>query len=410
MSTPMSNTKRIRVLSLLNAVAMLVFTFYWLHLPYTFGDEAFLIRWSALVKKSLLGVDPKPAPEEVLFVDVSGIKTTIERENEFGEPSRYHREVITDRGDLAEFFELVNRFRDELRLVLCDIRFPEATDRDSLLQRQFDRLGDKLLGVSALDEEGRLVEPVLELPYALATYQSADDLFLKYPLYFGDSLKTAPLVLYERLDGGRFRSGGWFFHRLDGRLMLADPIIDFRVRNRDFQTGTALEAAHFTVFNVGTLLEARAFMAPEDLLAFFDDKLVIVGDYQNDVHETPFGEIAGPLLIYNAYLTLRERDNRVTLPWILFLLVSYYLLSYRVFAGFEIKKPARLVSWFQSKAGRLILHALDEFFLLTLITLLSYFIFHIHINILILLIFVKTVEFTWRFFRLPNERKLVLQE
>ncbi len=406
----MSRTNRIRILSLLHAAAMLVFTFYWLQLPYTFGDEAFLIRWSSLVKKSLLGMDPKPSPEEVLLVDVSGIKTTIEGENEFGEPSRYHREVITDRADLAEFFELVNHYREKVRLVLCDIRFPEPTARDSLLQRQIDALGDKLLGVSSLDQEGNHVEPVLDLPHALAAYQSADEQFLKYPLYFGDSLKTAPLVLYEKLDGGRFRQGGFFFHRLDGQLMLADPIIDFRVRNRDFQTGTELGQAQFTVFNVGTLLEARAFMEPEDLLAFFDDKLVIIGDYQNDVHETPFGEMAGPLLIYNAYLTLRERDNRVTLPWILFLLVSYYLLSYRVFAGFEISKPAWLVNWFQSKVGRLILHALDEFFLLTLITLLSYFFFHIHINILILLIFVKAVEFTWRGFRLSRKRVFALRE
>ncbi len=406
----MSRINRIRTLSLLNAAAMLVFTFYWLHLPYTFGDEAFLIRWSALVKKSLLGIDPKPSPEDVLFVDVSGIKTTVEGENEFGESSRYHREVITDRADLAEFFELVSRFRDQVRLVLCDIRFPEATAQDSLLQRQIDALGEKLLGVSSLDEEGKHAAPALDLPYALAAYQSADEQFLKYPLYFGDSLKTVPLVLYEQLNGGRFREGGFFFHRLDGQLMLADPIIDFRVRNRDFQTGTDLGAAQFTVFNIGTLLEARTFMEPEDLLAFFSDKLVIVGDYQNDVHETPFGEIAGPLLIYNAYLTLRAQDNRVTLPWILFLLVSYYLLSYRVFAGFEISKPAWLVSWFQSKVGRLILHALDEFFLLTLITLLSYFFFHIHINILILLIFVKAVEFTWRGFRLSKKRMVFLRE
>jgi len=406
----MSKKNRIRILSLLQAVAMLVFTFYWLHLPYTFGDEAFLIRWSSLVKKSLFGIDPKPAPEEALFVDVSGIKTTIEGANEFGEASRYHREVITDRRDLAEFFELVNRFREDLRMVVCDIRFPEATGRDSLLQVQFDSLGEKLLGVSSLDEGGRHLRPVFDIPYALAAYQSADEQFLKYPLFFGDSLKTAPLVLYERLDGGRFREGGFFFHRLDGQLMLPDPIIDFRVRNYDFQTGTELGAAQFTVFNVGTLLEARAFMAPEDLRAFFEDKLVIVGDYQNDVHETPFGATAGPLLIYNAYLTLRARENRVTLPWILFLLVSYYLLSYRIFAGFEIRKPARLVSWFQSKAGRLILHALDEFFLLTVITLLSYFIFHIHINILILLIFVKAVEFTWSLLRLSKERAVSLRQ
>ena len=62
---------RIWALTTFNALVMLLIAFFWLRLPYTFGDEAFLIKWTALTKKSLLGIDPKPNPESVLFVDIS---------------------------------------------------------------------------------------------------------------------------------------------------------------------------------------------------------------------------------------------------------------------------------------------------------------------------------------------------
>ena len=396
----MSIPLRIHLISLLNAVAMLLFTFYWLNLPYTFGDEAFLIKWSSLVKKSLFGIDPKPDPEEVLFVDVSGIKTTIDGVNEFGEVSPYHRRVITDRAHLTEFFALLNEYREDIRLVFCDILFIDPTTHDPALQAQFDLLGDKLLGVSHLLED-RVLKPVFDLPHALATYQSTDELFLKYPLLLGDSLKTVPLALHERLDGGRLDDRGIFFPRLDGRLSLPDPIIDFKVRKTDFRTGTDPGTANFTAFQIGTLLESRMFMSAEDLRAYFQGKLVIVGDFETDVHETPFGELPGPILVYNAYLTLKEGDNKVSVWWMLFLLLAFYFLSSRVFAEVEVRKPGWLADLFQSRTGKIILNALDEFAILTLITLLSYFLFQIHINILILLVFVKTTEFIWRKRRFP---------
>jgi hypothetical protein len=387
---------KIWIFSLLSAALMLVLTFYWLSRPYTFGDEAALIRWSALFKKSVLQIDPKPDPEEVLFVDVSGIKTTIDGVNTFGEPSPYYREVITDRTHLAAFFRLLNRFREDVRFVVCDILFDKATPADLLLQQQLDSLDDRLLAVSHLASETEHLTPVLDIPYAPATYQASDGMFLKYPLLLCDSLKTAPVVLCERLHGRHFKKGSGFFHYFDQHRCLPNPIIDFKVRPGDFRVGVTPGESVFTVFDIGTILESQDFMTKEDLAAYFSNRVIVIGDFETDIHETSFGEMPGPLILYNAYLTLAAGEHLLSPVWVILLFAGYFFLSYRILAEVDIHTPAWMAPLFRSRMGRLVLNTLDEIVILAGMTILSYMLFHIHINILIFLLFAKGMEIIWR--------------
>ncbi|MCB0635485.1 MAG: CHASE2 domain-containing protein [Lewinella sp.] len=387
-------TRWIWLLATVNALLMLVLTFHWLSLPYTFGDESFLIKWTSLAKKSLLHIDPKPAPESVLFVDISESKTTLPKTNEFGEPSDFHRYVVTDRRHLSAFLEMVSPYADETRLIVLDVLFSEPSPYDSLLQAQVDLLGDKILGVSHLEAGRELVQPVINMPNAVATYRSAQGLFLKYPLVMGDSLPTVPLAMYQRLHQARFRQGR-LFEWINGGITLPAPVVDFKVRPTDFQVNTDLSESSFAIYNLGTLLELRDLMQPEDWAELFRNKVIMVGDFVNDIHQTPFGKMPGLLLVYNAYLTLAARDNVVSVFWVFLLLGGYWFMSWRVLTGKRVTQPRWLVKVFQSKVGQIILNALDEAFLLIAITILSYMLFNIHINILILLVYIKTVEYLW---------------
>ncbi|PSR13928.1 MAG: hypothetical protein DA408_04070 [Bacteroidetes bacterium] len=177
---------------------MLLISFYWLGLPYTFGDEAFLIKWTALTKKSLFGIDPKPSPESVLFVDLSESKTTESIPNEFGEINDYHRIITTDRQQLASFLEMIVPYRDDVRLVVLDVLLDKPSPGDSILQRTVEKLGDKILGINQLNNEGGIDSTAIHFPnQALANYRSAQGLFLKYPLLLKGHFPTVPLAMYQ---------------------------------------------------------------------------------------------------------------------------------------------------------------------------------------------------------------------
>jgi len=185
------------------------------------------------------------------------------------------------------------------------------------------------------------------------------------------------------------------FYRFPQGISLPAPVVDFKVRSNDFHEGVNLSESNFTTFKMADLLDMQSFMAEEDIAALFEHKIILIGDFSADLHETPFGKTPGLLLIYNAYLTLQEQDNIVSFFWILLIFSGYWLLSWRIFNDIELKRPRWLVRLFQTKLGELILHTLDDAFLLIVLTFISYFIFNIHINILILLVYAKVVEFIW---------------
>lgn len=402
MSSKRHSLKRL-LYSFLHGIWMLLLTFYWLSMPYTFGDETFLIKWTSLVKKELFGFDQKPSPQEVLLVDVSASKTTIESEDLFGK-SKYNRRIITDRQQISDFLAMLIPYKDELQLVLVDILFEDATPYDSLLTTQFDTLGQKILGISHLENGDSLVQPIFDIPTALATYRSSNDLFLKYPLKMKDTLKTVPLVLLEKLEGVEYKKWAGL-NWIDGKLSLPSPLVDFKIRNTDLEMGSGQQDSTFTVYDLGTLFGLRDILGEAAMLDFFKNRVILVGDYVNDIHDTPFEKMAGILILYNAYLTLAEGGNWVTIWWMLFLVLGYTLMSYRVFTNQKVGKSAWLAQIFQSNLGQFILNALDEALILAIITIISYFLFNIHINILILLVYIKSVEYLWRFMKDKRKNK-----
>lgn len=101
----------------------------------------------------------------------------------------------------------------------------------------------------------------------------------------------------------------------------------------------------------------------------------------------------GMLIIYNAWLTLRDGNHIMKLSWIILMIIGFTWISYRIlmrkgFGVFNFLKE-------RTKSGLIhfILDSVDELFFLSLLTLLSFFFFNIQINILILLVYLKLFEF-----------------
>lgn len=385
--------------SLGNGILMLILTFYWLSLPYSFGDETVLIKWTSLVMKTVFKQDKKPVSDQVLFIDISGTKATIEANNRNAFKDGFTKDVVTDRQQLADLFTMVAPYKKEVQLLFLDVLLADSTEQDSLFYASAKPLGEKLLTVSHLEDTQQgiqLITPIFDLPHALATYRSAGGLFLKYPLVQQDSLKTIPLVLLERVNEARFNKR-WHLYWINGKLSFPAPLVDFKVRDSDFREGENLKESNFFVVDLGLLLNYYYDPDLKPLLAdFFKGRLIMVGDFENDMHLTPFGTMPGIVVIYNTYLTLLEEGNVISIYWMLFLLLGFSFISYRIFAAKKVTKPRLLVRVFQSRVGQFIVNTIDEALLLTLITILSYFIFHIHINILVLLIYIKSVEYLWR--------------
>lgn len=373
---------------------MLGISLFWLSLPRTFGDEAFFIKWTSLVKKTVLGIDPKPAPESFLYVDVSRSKAVIPAIDPlFQEYTGFNHTAITDRAALAEFLLAIEQYATDVPLVLVDIFFGEPSPQDSLLQAAIDSLEVPIVGAAsfqALKDERPLP---ITMPLGVAMYLSVDDNFMKYPLFFADSLPTLPLVALRASEGVSISNKGWW-SRIDGRRTLSNPIIDFKVRPYDLQG----EAPRYHVHEMGSLLFQFGFWDEADIRTLLSNKTIIIGDFNSDKHQTVFGTVPGPMIVHNAYLTLLERETLVHWRWLIFLFLLFFWMAWRVYHEEQMGTRSWLWQRSQTSLGKIVADSIDDTFFLALGTIFSYFVFNVHINILVLLIFLKVLAWILRRF------------
>lgn len=379
--------------SLTNALVMLLLALFWLSLPRTFGDEAFLIKWTSLVKKTVLGIDPKPAAESFLYVDVSRSKTVIPAIDPlFEDYTGFNHVAITDRAQLAEFLTYVRKYGDEIPLVLMDINFSKPSPDDELLQAAIDSLPFPKVAATTPAEFLDSVPAPINVPSGIAMYLSVDENFMKYPLFFNDTLPTLPLVALQQVEGVTFGDAVWG-KSFDGRRSLSNPIIDFRVRPHDLDIDR-----RYSLFEMGSLLFQFTFWEEEDIRQLLSGKTIVLGDFHNDKHQTVFGTVPGPMIVHNALLTLQERETLIHLRWLLLLVSLFFWMSWRIWHEEQAGSRSWLWSRSQTALGKIVADSIDDTFFLILGTIASYLFFNIHINILILLIYLKVVAWVLRRF------------
>jgi hypothetical protein len=381
---------RLILISILHSFFLLILGYVWLGMAYTFGDEAFLIKWTSIIKKEILHIDPKPSPTEILFINTSQSKVEIEIHTD---PLSVNPQkiMVTNREQLSHLLDLMTPYKNEIKLIVLDLLFDLPTENDSLLQLQFNELGNKVIGASHMPNEETILKPVFDVPYALATYRSAAGMYFKYPVMYKGQ-KTLPTVIYEIISGNKIVKKRLFFR--DGKnYSLKAPITDFKVRMNDFKLGNNLSESNFALHHLETLNEIGPLMAPNDLKELFAGKLIIIGDFENDVHRTTFGMMPGLLIIFNAYLTLANQDNIINLGWLILMIFGFSWISYRTLTGRGFNLLHLLKNRFKSGWIHFVLDSLDELFFLSVLTFLSYLFFNIHINILVLFIYLKLIEF-----------------
>jgi hypothetical protein len=392
-------------LSFLHSLFLLLMGYFWLGTSFTFEDEALLIKWTTLIKKDVFGIDPKPPADKVLFINTATSKIPVYTEAD-ALSLKPAVELITDREKLAGMLELLIPIKDSIDLIVLDILFDLPTPGDSILEERFRELGDKILAVSYMPEVDSIVPPLFQVPYALSTYRSSADMYFKYPVAYKGK-KTVPTVMYEKTTGSEIVKKGLFF-RDHKKYILKSPVTDFKVTLEDFKLGDNLQTSGFAVHHLETLKMMGQFMEKKDFQKLFSGKLVMIGDFSTDIHETVLGPMPGVLVLYNAYLTMLEGDNVMKFGWLLLMIVGFTWISNLILTG---KGLYLLNNWkrkFRSGWIHFLIDSVDEILYLAILTLLSYFLFNIQISIMILFIYLKITELVLDFINNRKKRKQIL--
>lgn len=360
----------------LNIPFLIIATWLWINLPYTFGRESFFIQFSSVVARLGFGADnDKPKPEEYLFINVSKDKTIVEEEEGF-------RHVMVDRKRLAQLFQTLNRHKAH-KFVMCDILFDVPSPDDAQLQNEISLL-DNVLIANVSEKKNKQLQfkkLAIKAPQGLVEYRTTPDgAFYKYQIADGQNLKSLPLLMYERLHKAKFYYSDYFLYFMDNALSLNAMVVDFKVRNYDLQTFKY----PFQELNDLNILLAED--DPEVIDLFIRDKILVIGNFNDDVVETSFGNISGSLLLLNVYLDLLDGENKITIWFILWLALIYGLISYNLTYQILPSRPESYITRFrEARFARWFGH----FIILSFLSIMSYVIFGILINIFLILLIIE---------------------
>ncbi len=366
-------------LSFLHAIWLLILSFWLLNWQFVHWDEGEIIQFGPVLKKLILNWETKPPQEDLMFINVSHDYQLAELTDEFGFP--IGNEAITDREKLAQILSILGESNTH-KGIICDIRFDLPSSQDAELEKSFKSV--ERIYVSNHLENNIPTPMVIQAPNGISDYPISGGGFFKFKYLINDSIKTVPLLLHETLSNTTFEKAGPFIS--DGKLNYLNVFLtDLLVRPHDlFESEN-----HYFYENLGTLL----FLPKEDIVSIAKDKIIVIGDFEKyDKHSTLLGEMPGPLILLNAYLSLATHKNKLQFLEIAFLLACYFIIStLLIFPEDPIEKIIRHTTK-NNQLASAIAGFFSYFLLLILTVLFSYLFFDLLLNVLWLTFYLMALD------------------
>ena len=288
-------------------------------------DEMKVLRTLDHYKK-FSGTFEDNVPDSILLVNVCYDKLLVDYSVHDIPVGQY---VITDREKLLRFLTAAYE-ANNYRYIMMDVFFEHniVSEYDSALFaliRKMDRI------VIANHTDSYLSDSLLKHKSAYADYTVTWKVtkFSHFQFMREGNEPTMPLRIYEDLTGKTIKQWGPLYFS-DGKLCKNAVTLKLPIRvSEDYN----LEAPN--------ILEKRYEFLGADILAHdsiypismqLQDKLVIIGDFMTDVHDTYLGPQPGSLICVNAYNALQQGDHYYNWGWafilfLLYLVIIYFLMS-----------------------------------------------------------------------------------
>lgn len=356
-----------------------------------YKDEASVIQFTTLLK-TVFANKEKPDPQSFLFINTSYDNQLV---NVFDETGYIPigNQVITDREKLIALLDIC-RQDSTYKYLIFDIFFENKSSSDDRLETLLNQT-PRTISAHLLTQDDEIISPSIDIPTGGVSVLVLDDQFTKFRLSYSDTSYSLPLQVYLDKTNSRYRHGK-FLSFLNDRPILNTFFLNYDINSYDLKV-----AKNYPVINLGDLL----LLGQVNIQELVNDRWVIVGDFmQFDNMETLFGSMPGPLILTNVILALENLDMAITFWYVLFLLVSFYFVSTIVMnpndaiANLLLKLPI-------GEGIRNFLKGISLLTILTTISSLSFLIFHIHVNIFILSLYLYAVDYTVRY----RHEKLVIK-
>lgn len=330
MKLPGRHTLRLTAASAAIAAVLLCLSYLFNSLPYSFGGDVSAQVWTERIGFIFNGRS-NHLPDSIALVNVAYDKTLVDYDGRlYSTPGDNRRApsgriALTDRRKLLDFLKAAKGA--DYKYIMLDVRFDDNIESDSVSLALFGLIGSMERIAFAVHEGS---DPVADAPLDKAAFgdyniTAFESNAVKYPIVHGGRPSMAA-AMYSALDGGSFSTfGPLTFDR--GALCLRSLFLDYPVRVFDRAVESdGLMPADYYYMNLGVDL-----LADPDSIArirdYVDGRIVVIGDFDNDVHDTSIGQLAGSLINLNAYISLSQGRHKISWPYVVMLFAIYSLIA-----------------------------------------------------------------------------------
>ncbi len=306
------------ILSLIIAMVISFVCYLMNNCPYPYWDSLDKFCWMEYIVSNT--IDEKFDRSDALFVNVSYDKAVAEYTYSNGNLKGTVN--ITNRETLIKFLKVMEQ-TNVYKYIFLDIRFEKGveTPADAELFSLISRMRDVSYSAHSDLENNENADPQkAALNDYFTTITSTN--FTRYQ-FIQNGTVSAPLRIYLSIDSANNKPITQFgpFFVSNGRLCQNSPFVRIP---EDFYEGHGYEG-HQNYYDLGPVL--LDMNDENDWIYDTKDKIVIVGDFVNDLNDTYIGLQPGSYLVYLAYKELAAGKHFVSWPFICFMIIVYVLIS-----------------------------------------------------------------------------------
>ena len=309
------------VLSALLSLFFLIVTWIATNSRVSLGGEKSKLQWFEILTNE--GADEKPCDmaDSVVLIDVHYDKQLVLEKDDEEKP--IGMVAATDKQKLKKLLEYLHK-GDDYRYILLDVFLDKniSCPEDSSL---YQLIASMPRIVIPYPETSALADTCLNNKAGHALYTTAiwENDFVKYP-FLTDGKESVALKMYQDLTGRTITKHGFLY--TDRWLVRKSAILTFELReNSDLSF-----RKHYLGWVIGDTLAGEVYESMLDEPGFATDKYVLIGDFKEDRHNTYTGEMSGPVINFNAFLTLLHGHHRISLLMLTILWGAFFCLVWLV--------------------------------------------------------------------------------
>lgn len=253
--------------------------------------------------KRWLGCNKDSLPNEVLLINVAYDKQLVDYYTD--EPKMPLGQIaITDRQKLYDFLKIA-KTADNYQYIMLDIFFEKGIESevDSAL---FSLIASMNRIVIATHEDEYLQDTALYAQAAIADYTMTQEEsnFSRFQFLHANR-PSIPLRMYQDICGKDIKRWG-FLYFSNGWLCRNGITLKLPINTTELVAKNDNHDKR-NIFNLGVNLLSTNLYDP--IAERIDGKIIVIGDFKEDEHDTYLGKMSGSIICLNAFYALVRGDH-----------------------------------------------------------------------------------------------------